>query len=300
MTATPDIENKARVGRVTCGWHLPHLDIAKVRRFWRDVHSPAIARRAGVYEYRHNQFADVRGDLFAPIDGIATACDPRERLQWQSDVRYADQAGLDAFGADPPPDVKAHLLSDIDMLVDRSTTYLVLGDNGFTYVDNTGDAAPQGPVRFPTFGVFFRQRGEEVRFRACLTALAQRWAATPGVLRVRVNLFEVPDMEAERLAGYPVKTHPVDQQYQAWIDLVLESETVARALVRREDAEAIAAIHAYPAEVVYTFNYAGRPTLVGLRGYSAYEAIGFFDAAQHRQPGLLRWMYGDVAEGCAA
>jgi hypothetical protein len=155
-------------------------------------------------------------------------------------------------------------------------------------------------VRFPTFGVFFRQRGEEVRFRACLTALAQRWAATPGVLRVRVNLFEVPDMEAERLAGYPVKTHPMEQQYQAWIDLVLESETVARALVRREDAEAIAAIHAYPAEVVYTFNYAGRPTLVGLRGYSAYEAIGFFDAAQHRQPGLLRWMYGDVAEGCAA
>jgi len=26
-------------------------------------------------------------------------------------------------------------------------------------------------------------------------------------------------MEAERRAGYPVKTHPVEQQYQAWIDL---------------------------------------------------------------------------------
>jgi hypothetical protein len=125
--------------------------------------------------------------------------------------------------------------------------------------------------------------------------LAQRWAGTPGVLRVRLSLFEVPDMEAERKAGYPIKTHPPEQQYQAWIDLVLVNEAVAAGLVGVGDAAtcapAIAAIHAYPADVVYTFNCAGKPTLVGLRGYCAYEAIGFFDAKQHREPALLEWMY---------
>ena len=39
------IENGAGVARVTCGWKLPHLDLAKVRPYWRDAHSPAIARR---------------------------------------------------------------------------------------------------------------------------------------------------------------------------------------------------------------------------------------------------------------
>jgi hypothetical protein len=45
------------------------------------------------------------------------------------------------------------------------------------------------------------------------------------------------------------------------------------------------------------FNYGGRPTLVGLRGYSAYEAIQALDAANQRQPSLLTWMYGDVVAG---
>jgi hypothetical protein len=294
----------ATICRVTCGWHLPHLDIAQVRRLWRDVHSPTIARRAGIWEYRHNQFADVRPDVFMPIDGIEYDCDPAAQLRWQSDVRYADQAALDAFGSDPAPEVKAHLLSDIDMLVDRSTTYLVLGASGWTHVDRTPDAAPQGVPATPTYGVFFRHRGEQAPFRVMMRGIAERWAADPNVTRLRLSLFEVPDMEAERKAGYPIKTHPPEQQYQAWIDLSLTDASVARALMRPDDgtdyASAIAAIHAYPADVVHTFNYAGHPTLVGLRGWPACEAIGFFNATQHRQESLLRWMYGDVAKDYSA
>ncbi|MGA9867527.1 MAG: hypothetical protein WBQ75_13945 [Acetobacteraceae bacterium] len=304
MIASPATENKARIGRVTCGRHLPQLDIARVRRFWRDVHSPAIARRSGIWEYRHNQFGDVRADLFPPIAGITSTCDRATQLRWQSDVRYADQAGPDAFGADPGPAVKSHLLSDIDMLVDRSTTYLVLGESGRTYIDRTADAAPQGAPASASYGLFFRQRGGQAGFRACLRTLADRWADHPGVLRLRLSLFEVPDMEAERKAGYPIKTHPPEQQYQAWIDISLADNAVAATLMPPGDgidpAAAIAEIHAYPAEVVHTFNQAGHPTLTGLRGYAAYEAIGFFDAAQHRQESLLRWMYGDVARECAA
>jgi hypothetical protein len=290
-------ENKAEMCRITCGWPLRHLDLAQVCRFWRDVHSPAIARRAGIYEYRHMQYAPVRSNLFAAVDGITTTAPANAQLRWMSDVRYRDQAGLDLFGTDPGAEVKRLMLSDIDMIVDRSTTYLALGPNAHTLKDESGDPAPLGPVKAPTFSLFLRTSGEQWSSRAALTALAQEWAALPDVIRIRLSLFEIPDMEAERKAGYPVKTHPPEQQYQAWIDLTVADEETCRTMIPSGLAEHVSDIHAYPAHVVHTFNYGGRPTLAGLRGYSAVEAIGFLDAKQHRDPALLDWMYGPVTAG---
>ena len=291
-----DTENQAGLGRVTCGWKKPELPIDAVRLYWRDAHSPAIARRDGLYEYRHFQFDAVRPDLFTPVGGVDYACDPKGQLMWVSDVRYRDQAGLEAFSRSPDGEVRAQILADIDLIVDKSTTYLVVGQNGRTLVDSTGDPTPQGPVASPTFSIFFRQRGEEADFRALVTAIAGRWARTVGVKRVRLSLFEVPDMEAERKAGYPVKTHPVEQQYQAWIDLTLESDAVARALISADDGinygANVAEIHAYPTRVVYTSNYAGKPTIVGLRGYPAYAAILSLGAEHQKDKRLLQWMYG--------
>ena len=125
--------------------------------------------------------------------------------------------------------------------------------------------------------------------------MAQRWANAPGVQRVRLSLFEIPDMEAERKAGYPVKTHPADLQYQAWIDLVLDSESAAKGLVQSSDSREISVIHAYPTPDAYTFNVQGRPTLIGLRGYLALKAIRSLGADHQRDTQLLSWMYGDVA-----
>ena len=106
-------------------------------------------------------------------------------------------------------------------------------------------------------------------------------------------------MEAEKKAGYPVKTHPLEQQYQGWIDLVVEDESVARALLGSDPGidlrPNVRAIHAYPVRVVYTSVYAGEPTLVGLRGYPAWLAIKELNASNQRRPALLEWMYGPVA-----
>lgn len=301
MSAFIEIENKARLARVTCGWKRPALSLDDVRPYWRDTHSPAIARRAGIYEYRHYPLDPPLADLFGPLAGIELGCDDAARLMWLSDVRYADQAGLDAFGATPEAAVKANILADIEMIVDKSTTYLVIGENGRTLVDLSGDPAPAGPAMSPTFEVFFRQRGGEAAFREAMRSLAAYWAGMPGVRRVRLSLFEVPDMEAERRAGYPVKTHPVEQQYQAWIDLVLDKTEVAKTLFSTgagiDHGAYISAVHAYPAPAVYTFNYSGRPTLIGLRGYAALAAIRALGAEHQKSTNLLEWMYGPYAEG---
>ena len=294
-------ENRAGIARVTCGWKKAHLPLDVVRRYWRDVHSPGIARRPGLYEYRHLQFDPVTAELFPAIDGVRFDCPPDEQLMWTSDVRYLDQAGVAAFSAEPPPAVRAHLLGDIDLIVDQSTTYLVMGSNARTTIDTSGDPAPQGPAKNPTYSLFFRQRHQQAAFRECLTAIADRWARTEGVIRARLALFEVPDLEAERKAGYPIKTHPPERQYQGWIDLTIEHHAVARSLFDGARGEALAAevhtLHAYPVPVVYTSVCRGLPTIAGLRGYPAHDAIEALHAANQKQPALLEWMYGPVGHG---
>ena len=303
MATLAGIENQTGLARVTCGWKKPDLDIDWVRKYWRDVHSPAITRRAGVYDYRHYQFDPVRDDLFPAIDGIEMSCPDDQHLMWLSDVRYRDEQGLAEFDASPDKDIKPHLLGDIELIVHKSTTYRAVGENAWTYVDDTGIATPQGPVSLPTYALFIRQRGEESDFRSCLKEAAVQWSDNAGVKRLRLSLFEVPDMEAERKAGYPVKTHPVEQQYQAWIDLTLTDDSAAESLTTDIGCGKLAAhvhtIHAYPVRVVYTSIYHGKPTLVGLRGYAAYEAITALGADNQRQSALLHWMYGPVAKNGA-
>jgi hypothetical protein len=137
-----------------------------------------------------------------------------------------------------------------------------------------------------------------------MNTLATQWSAAPGVHRLRLTHFEAPDMEAERKAGYPIKTHPSEQQYQAWIDLTVVSDEAANALLDAsgiaEFAEHVRELHCYPVDVIYTSVYAGRPTLVGLRGYPAYEALTGLGGINQRQPELLEWMYGSIAHGGSA
>ncbi len=292
--ASVDMENRATVSRTTCGWRKAGLDRDAVRRYWRDVHSPAIARRAGVHWYRHSPFDAVDTGLFAHLEGIELAAPADAQLMWQSDVVYLDEDAVATFVHSPDdPQVTALLLADIEMIVDRSTTYRTVGENARTYVDST-EGVPTGPVAHPTYGLFFRARGEQEPFRTALRSLAERWGSHRGVLRLRLDLFDVPDMEAERRAGYPVKTHPAEQQYQAWIELVLTDSAVAAELTADGLAEQVATLHAYPVPAVYTFVHDGDPTLIGLRGFAAQEAIDGLGAEHARDPRLLEWMYGKV------
>lgn len=286
-------ENRAQICRITCGWKKPELPLDAVRRYWRDVHSPAIARRPGIWEYRHYQFDAVR-QLLGDIAGVDQACPAGEQLMWLSDVRYADDEQLAIFSGDPDPEVRGQLLGDIDLIVDQSTTYKAVGDDAVTLTDDSALVPPQGPPPHAAYGVFFRARDEEAAFQAAMRALAERWANTAGVIRVRLSLLEAPDVAAERAAGYPIKTHPPERQYQAWIDLALADGAV---LPTDGLADEIRAVHAYPVAANYTSNYAGKPTFVGLRGFPAWDALTAIGGYNQAQQPIMRWMYGAVAEG---
>lgn len=289
-----DIENTAGICRITCGWKKPELPLDAVRRYWRDVHSPAIARRPGIWEYRHYQFDAVR-PIFGDLGRIEQSCPADEQLMWLSDVRYADDAALALFSADPDPEVRGQLLGDIDLIVDQSTTYKAIDDAAITLIDTSAMIPPQGPPPTPAYGLFFRARADGTTFRHAMRDIAARWAATPGVVRLRLSLLEAPDVSAERAAGYPIKTHPPERQYQAWVDIALADGHVA--LSSDGLAEHVAALHAYPIAANYTSNYAGKPTFVGLRGFPAWDALTAIGGYNQAQEPIMRWMFGDRAEG---
>jgi hypothetical protein len=299
MTDLATIENKSTICRITSGWKKESLPLEVVRRYWRDVHSPAIARRDGIQDYRHFQYDPVVPDLFRQVPDIMFDCPENEQLMWTSDVRYKDEAGLEAFGKSPPTDVLPGILGDIDLIVDQSTTYKALGANAHTYKDLSGIATPQGVPKMPTFQIFLRQKGNEEEFRTALRTLVKSWRDESAVVRARLSLFDVPDMEAERKAGYPIKTHPVERQYQAWIDLVVTDVAAASPLLDAAPnlADHVHTIHAYPVTTLCTFNYDGRPTLAGLRGFPAWDALTTLGGYHQAAPEILEWMYGDVATG---
>jgi hypothetical protein len=299
-TDAAEVENRATVSRTTCGWQKATLERQAVRHYWRDVHSPAISRRAGVLWYRHSPFDPVRVDLFDPHPGLEFSCPTDRQIMWQSDVVYLDEAAVGTFmGSPADPQVTALLLADIEMIVDRSTTYRSVGPNLHTYVERTGDPVPMGPTRHPSYGLFLRARHDDEAFRATVRALSERWSELPGVLRLRTCLFDRPDMEAERRAGYPVKTHPEADQYQAWIDLVVDDDTIATGLLTQvadlDVADTVSTVHAYPVPATYTFVYDGAPTILGLRGFAAHQAIAALGADHAVDPRLLEWMYGPIA-----
>lgn len=308
MTDIAAIENLATLSRTTAGVYRYHgVDAVaedRLHRYSRDVHAPAIARRPGVYLYRHFDYGPVRADAFDPIEGIGFDCADDKRVTGAGHLDYLDEASLARFYESPGGAVRDHLLADINILggaPGRTTTYRTSAGNAHTYLDMTGEPAPQGPVASPRFAVFWRSRGAQDDFRAAVRSTAERWSAAPGVRRVRLHLFDVPDMGVESANGYPIHPAPVEEHYQAWIDIVLDDADGLRALLPPEHAAALAAtvseIHVQPVPLVYTYVWGGRPTVVGLRGYPAYELITELGAANQLETDLLEWLYGPVVHG---
>lgn len=308
MVDIAEIENRATISRTTAGVSKYHgtdpaaMDL--VHRYTRDVHSPAISRRPGIHIYRHLSFGPIREDLFPRAPGVGYAWPEHKRLTGAGNLDYLDERALQAFYNSPPQaDVRKHLLDDISVLggpPGRTTTYRTTAGNAWTYVDLTGKPTPQGPEELPHYGVFLRGREDAAAgFRELVRGLARRWSETQGVLRVRLHLFEKPDMQVESSAGYPVFPAPADEHYQAWIDLVIEHDGVARRLRLPDDAAVagLSEMHVQPVPFVYTYVWDGRPTEVGLRGYPAYALIEQLNARNQREPALLRWLYGPVADG---
>lgn len=192
--------------------------------------------------------------------------------------------------------ITKYVHQDEQNLCDRNITMSSKQGNARTYIDRTGDIS-NGEPTFPCFMICLQKVDNinQEQFRQHLIQVVSTWSEQNQVMRLRLNLLE-PFDESE---NSPCVSHQSEQvkNYQAWIELMLQDEAVAKQLFDNRSAQYIKAIHTFPIVALYTMVYDGKPTVVGLRGYPAVQAIEQAGAEIQKSPELLAAIYGDVVQG---
>lgn len=271
-------------------WWQPALPLETANTYWRDVHGVLDARLPGLWAYKQLHCDPVPARPFPPIPGVEQAWADGDSPEAVALLLFLDEEALRTCAES---ELAVLARQDNLELVERNIHYLV-ADAARTYVDRTGDAAPQGPVQHPTYAVFLRRRSEVAvhDFRAATGTLAERWSADPGVLRLRLQAL-----------GRPEGQHPLGPEHlhDALVELVVADEAVCARLVDTAASTLIgrvaSVLNTVQAREVYAILVGGKPTQVGLRGWAPVQAIRAMGARIQEDERLLELMYGPVVHG---
>lgn len=298
IKSTDDVasqENAAQLTSTVLGWWRKDTPLEVSYRYWRDVHSITVGRAPGIYQYRLLHLGCNRSDLWLQ-DGIDYTIPKEDQSHGVAQILFLSQEDLQTFGESEI--ITKYVHKDEQNLCDRNITMSSKDRNSYTYCDRTGETTPNGEPTSPTFMVCL-QKTDSIsieQFRQYLVEkIAHPWSEQNEVLRLRLHLLE-PYNETE---NSPCVSHTGEQvkNYQAWIELILQNETIAKQLLPRESIQYIKAIHTFPIIAKYTIVYNSKPTIVGLRGYPAVQTIEQAGAENQKSPELLQALYGNIASG---
>ena len=286
------LENAAPLASTVFGWWRKDVPLEVSYAYWRDVHSITVARAPGIYQYRLLHLAAHRSDLFS-IDGINYTISD-EDPHGVAEFLFLSPEDLQTFGKSEL--ITKYVHKDEQKLCDRNITMSSKQGNACTYIDRIGDI-PNGEPAFPCFMVCLQKADKinQEQFRQYLMQKVRDWSEQKQVMRSRLSLLE-PFNQSE---NSPCVSHEGEQvkNYQAWIELILQDEAIAKQLFDDQSAQYIKAIHTFAIVARYTMVYNGQPTVVGLRGYPAAQAIEQAGAEIQKSPELLALIYGDVVQG---
>lgn len=294
-------ENAAPLTSTVFGWWRQDVPLEVSYRYWRDVHGVLISRVPGIYQYRQLSLDPIRSDMWSPLDGINYDLPTADQPHGITEILFLDDEDLQAFSSSPLQ--SKYIYKDEHNLCDRNVTLWSINGNAHTYIDRTEEATPSGEPAFPSFVVCFQQANgttiEEFRHHL-VEQLVRPWSEQNEVMRLRLHLLE-PFDASKNSPGMSHEWSP-EKQYQAWIELMLRDETAGKRLFSsntesNNHAQFIKAIHTFPLRALYTFVYDSKPTVVGLRGFSATQTIEQAGADIQRSADLLEVLYGNVVHG---
>jgi hypothetical protein len=295
-------ENTAPIQSTAVGWWRPDLPKEEADAYWRDVHGTLVARAPGLYSYRQLQLGHPLSDLWPSLAaaGIDTTPDGPERFDGMNQMLFCTQHDVETLAHSDL--VRQYVLHDEHNFARANATMWSAPREAVTLTDRTGSAAPQGRATEPSYAILFRrvESADAGAFKAYVLETARLWATAPEVLRLRVQILQPYDPAGSEAPGVEHRLPP-EHQYQAWIELIAESESAGRALAGKDFSDRakrlISAVHVYPIEARYTIVWQGRPTDVGLRGWPAVETIIKAGADNQRDHDLLRAVFGRAADG---
>ncbi|MHC1559130.1 EthD domain-containing protein [Actinomycetospora sp. C-140] len=229
--------------------------------------------------------------LWPAVDGVSMTPDPEDTFDGVPEATFPTMDDLQEF-------IKASRVQMEDGInfLSQEIGYAALGANSTTVRDTT-DPAPDGTDGHVRHLVFLRKRPEIAveEFRARLDdGLVPALADAPEIRKLRRHLFEELDITLDH-PGVTM-TKPLERQYQAMIEVVVDDEDAFARFAASEAYTAVAtqlaalcsAVH--PARVArcITTKHDGRITLAGVRGIGVADIIRKAGATSQTHDDVLR------------
>jgi hypothetical protein len=266
------------------------MTVAEFRQYWLDVHVTLPARYPGLRSvFLH--LVSFAGSRWPAVDGVSAAPGEADEFHGVPEATFACMEDLAAFQA------ASHfqMVDGINFLSEM-LAYPSLGAASATLVDSTAPA-PDGTDGLLRHLLFLRRR-PDVDVATFRSWVAEDFAPAlvPQARKVRRHLLE----EIEVALDHPgtVMSKPLDRQYQACVEVVLDGEGGLDELVAglADGVRAhCAAVHAPRVERCIASRYDGRITLAGLRGVTVADLITRLHAENQVDPAVSRIFVQDEA-----
>ncbi len=266
--------------------------------YWLNAHVTLPPRFPGIHDiWLHAVTFD--DALWPAVSGVSHRPESADEFQGVPEATFPTLDDLAAFQG-----ASGVQMDDGENFLAEQIAYRSLRGNTVTVLER-GDPAATGHEQHVRHLLFLRRR-PDVRIEDLrsfvIDELAPVCAAGDGVVKVRRHLFE----EVELTLDHPnvAMFKPLDRQYQAMVEVVLEDENALSAFASSAGwattanrlLECCVAAHAARVTRCVTTKYRGQITLAGIRGVAAADAITRLGA--HNQTGqeitdlFLPWGFG--------
>ena len=248
--------------------------------YWRDIHGAVCARLPGQFQYWQFHVAHNVGGMFPAIKGVDIMSPPQSQFDGIAELTHKSVDDRQIWFT-----AAAVLMDDEHNIFSKAIGYITEPGNSITYCDGIENGAPNcnQPADLIKYHVMLRMNdGVAVAdFRKYLTeTLAPALQRSPWLLKLRLHLFEPPDLSRPDAAGV-AHSEPVDENYHAAFEIAFKNHLDQEYFfASKEYFEAIEGIEKYvkclypfPEKYAATFVYDGQITLAGMRGSSAAELI---------------------------
>jgi hypothetical protein len=269
--------------------------------YWGDVHGVLAARGEGVAYYWQHRFGAALPDFFRLPSSVDQAVPSGDPIAGMAEITFESPEDRGALIGSA---VAGEMVLDEQNVLKGTYMYSTGPGNAITLLDRFESNSPQGVPDGYSVMTFIRQ-AEDVsvgQFRSFVSEFARQLKETQGVMKVRFHLLEAYDS-----AAWPTPhvdhERAADQQYQAYIELALDTQAdaLSPAFDRTISAltngiqENVSALTTYPSFQKNTMRYAGRPTVAGLRGLSAMRTLAAVgDPANEKALSMLRLIFGEA------
>lgn len=289
-------ENSCEFNTTVYAWLRDDIPFEVADAYWRDIHGTLISRIPGTYLYRQLHLSPAINVLSDKFQKYVNPVPEKDQPQGIAHTFYLDEAGRDRFFNHPL--TEAYMVEDEVNLVRMNATLWSQNDDARTLKDISGNLEPQGkPVNNEYVVSFiFKNNSDRAKRKEKLLQVANKLANKNETTRVRYHLLE--DYDDENFPSTLV-THnrPVGVRYNAWIELGVKPGADLSQILEDELSQIIdeiETIHINPIADKYTIMAKEKATIVGLKGYPAYQTILKAGAKNQLNEKLLYDIYGNV------